>query len=225
MADMRTLAAQPRDENLKPRAMRREGLIPGVLYGFEFETRPLQFREQNLQQVIRAGGTTRLLDLTIEGESEQEIVLVREIQRDSVTGRLLHIDLYRTIAGQAITSTVPLITVGEAPASEEGGVVNQLLDSLDIECLPKDLPDEIIVDLSPLTELDSAILISDLDIPEGVTVLHDHESAVARVVIPRSTIEEEEEELAAAEAEALEAEELAEGEEPAEEEDQEADEE
>jgi large subunit ribosomal protein L25 len=213
MADMRRLVAQPRDQDLKPRAMRRAGLIPGVLYGFSFETRALQFEEHNLQQVIRAGGTTRLLDLKIADEAEQEIVLVREIQRDSVTGRLLHIDLYRTIAGQAITATVPLITVGEAPATEEGGVVNQLLDSLDIECLPKDLPDEIIVDLSPLTELDSAILISDLDIPEGVTVLHDHASAVARIVIPRAAVEEEEE----LEAEELvEGEELEEGEEPAE---------
>ncbi len=218
MANMRTLAAQPRNKDLKPRAMRRAGFIPGVLYGFEFETRALQFDVNDLQQVIRAGGITRLLDLAIEGESEQEIVLVRELQRDSVTGRLLHIDLYRTIAGQTITSTVPLITVGEAPASEEGGVVNQLLDSLDIECLPRDLPDEIIVDLSPLTELDSVILISDLDIPEGVTVHHDYESAVARVVIPRSTIEEEEE----LEAEELvEGEELLEGEEPAEADDRE----
>ncbi len=177
---------------MTPRAMRRAGLIPGVLYGYGYDARPLQFNEHALQQIIRAAGTTRLINLTIEGQPENEIVLVREIQRDTVSGHMLHIDLYRTIAGQAITSTVPLIAHGQAPAIEEGGVVNQLLDQLDIECLPKDLPEAISVDLTRLDSLDSVILVSGLDIPEGVTILNDMDAAVARIVIPRAAIEEEE---------------------------------
>ncbi len=206
MAEMTTLVARPRDFDKTPRAMRREGLIPGVLYGYRYEARPLQFDGPALQQIIRTAGTTRLINLKIEGQDQDEIVLVREIQRDPVTGNMLHIDLYRTIADQPITSTVPLVTQGEAPAVELGGVVNQLLDQLDIECLPRDLPEQITVDLSRLVDTDSAILVSDLDIPEGVTVLNEMDDSVVRIVIPRAAIEEEEEEAEAALAEALEAE-------------------
>jgi large subunit ribosomal protein L25 len=218
MPEMRTLDAKPRDLAATPRALRREGWIPGVLYGYGYDSRSLQFDEHTLQQIIRSVGTTRLLDLSIEGESQREIVLVRDLQRDSVSGRLLHIDLYRTIAGQAITSTVPLIAVGEAPAVELGGVAHMLLDQLEIECLPRDLPDSITVDLGALTEMDSAILISDLDIPTGVTVLGDMDAPVARMVVPRAAIELEAEEEAEAalveEAEAVESAEEA-GEAPA----------
>ncbi len=196
MAEMRTLAASLRDRDMTPRAMRRAGWVPGVLYGYGYAARSLQFEERSLQQVVQAVGTTRLIDLSIEGQRENETVLVREIQRDTVTGHLLHIDLYRTIADQEITSTVPLITQGEAPAVELGGVVNQLLDQLDIQCLPKDLPDAIAVDLGRLDSMDAAVLVSDLIIPEGVTVLSDMDAPVARIVIPRAAIEEEVEEEA-----------------------------
>jgi large subunit ribosomal protein L25 len=106
------------------------------------------------------------------------------VQRDPVTSRLLHIDLYRTQAGEAVRLTVPLVHVGEAPVVEVGGVVLSLLDELEIECLPRDVPEAIHVDLSSLVDMQSVITVADLAIPEGVTVLTDPETDVVRVSLP-----------------------------------------
>ncbi|NLT73769.1 MAG: 50S ribosomal protein L25 [Chloroflexi bacterium] len=192
MAQTLTLEAQSRDTQSTPRALRREGFVPGVLYGNQFDSVALQIPERALSRVLNTVGTTRLFSLSVSDRSLSETVLVRAVQRHPVTGSLLHIDLYRIVAGQAITTAVPVRAHGEAPATEEGGVVSLLLNELEIECLPADLPEQIVVDLSALTEMDSVIYVSDLSLPEGVTALIDAEAVVARVLAPRAAEEEEE---------------------------------
>jgi large subunit ribosomal protein L25 len=193
MAELLTLVAQSRDMETTPRALRREGMVPGVLYGNQFASVSLQFPEPALRRLLNTVGTTRLFLLSVADQSMNETALVRAVQKHPVTGGLVHVDLYRIVADQVITTAVPLRMHGEAPAIEEGGVVNTLLDELEIECLPKDLPDHIVVDLSTLTGMDSAIHVRDLAIPEGVTVLADVDTVVVRIVAPRGGAEEEEE--------------------------------
>lgn len=211
MAETLSLVAQSRDTEMTPRALRREGIVPGILYGNQYASVSLQFAEPALRRMLNTVGTTRLFSLTVPDANMRETVLVRDVQRDPVSGSLVHVDLYRVVADQPITTAVPLLIHGEAPVVEEGGVVNTLLNELEISCLPGDLPEHIIVDISVLTDMDSAIYVSDLAIPEGVTILVEADTAVARVVAPRALTEEE------LEAEALEAGEL-EGEEMADEE-------
>lgn len=199
MAELLTLVAQSRDAEKTPRALRREGSVPGVLYGNQFASVSLQFPEPALRRLLNTVGTTRLFLLNVADQGLNETALVRAVQKHPVTGGLVHVDLYRIVADQAITTAVPLRMHGEAPAIEEGGVVNTLLDELEIECLPKDLPDHIVVDLSTLTGMDSAIHVRDLAIPEGVTVLVDVDTVVARIVAPRGGAEEEAEEIEAEE--------------------------
>ncbi len=203
MAQTLSLVAQSRDTAKTPRALRREGMVPGVLYGNKFAPVSLQFAEPALRRMLNTVGTTRLFSLTVPDADMLETVLVRDVQRDPVSGSLVHVDLYRIVADQPITTVVPLLMHGEAPVVEEGGVVNTLLNELEISCLPADLPEHIIVDLSVLTEMDSAIYVRDLTIPDGVTVLVDPDTAVVRVVAPRALAEEE------MEAEELEGEETA----------------
>lgn len=191
MAELLTLVAQSRDTDKTPRALRREGSVPGVLYGNQFDSVSLQFPEPALRRLLSTVGTTRLFLLNVADQGMNETALVRAVQKHPVTGGLVHVDLYRIVADQAITTAVPLRMHGEAPAIAEGGVVNVLLDELEIECLPKDLPDHIVVDLSTLTGMDSAIHVRDLAIPEGVTILIDVNTVVARIVAPRGGAEEE----------------------------------
>jgi large subunit ribosomal protein L25 len=192
MAEILTLVAQSRDMGKTPRALRRDGMVPGVLYGNQFASVSLQFPEPVLRRLLNSVGTTRLFLLNVADQSMNETALVRAVQRHPVTGGLLHIDLYRIVADQAITTSVPLRMHGEAPVVEQGGVVNVLLNQLEIECLPGVLPDHITVDLSTLTAMDSSIRVSDLSIPEGVTVLVDADAFVASVVAPRGVEEEAE---------------------------------
>lgn len=189
------------------KALRRAQLIPGVLYGPGFEPRSLQIPLGPLNRVLRQAGQSHLIELSIEGSAGTEVVLVRDVQRDPVTSSLVHIDLYRTRADENVRLSVPLVHVGEAPAVEQGGVVLSLMDGIEVECLPRDLPESLHVDLTRLVDMQSVITVADLEVPSGVTVLSDAEAVVARVTYPTS---------AAAEAEGLEtgAEEAVEGQAP-----------
>ena len=186
-----SLQAKPR-QDMKTRALRREGWVPGVIYGRGSEAVSLQFEQRALEAAALHAGANRLVMLSIEGAAGEQMALFREVQRDPVTHRVQHVDLYSVLAGQTITSTVPIVTVGYAPVIMLGGSVSQLVSELDIECLPQDLPNAIMVDVSVLVALDSAISFDDLDIPLGVTVLNPPEGDIVRVHEQRAITAEEE---------------------------------
>jgi len=209
MAQVITLAAEMRDATITNKAMRRAGSVPGVLYGNQFASQSLQFGTRNLGRVIRTAGTSTLIEIDVAGGDETELALIREVQRDPVSGALLHIDLYRVVRGVAIRNAVPIVMIGEAPAVELGATVSQMLETLEIECLPKDMPAIIEVDISTLTEAGSRITVADLVIPESVDVLTDADIDVVQAIIVTMAAAEPEVEL---EEELLEGEEGEEGE-------------
>lgn len=188
------LSAQPRDESKKPGALRREGVVPGVLYGRRFEPTNLQFAYQMLERVVSQVGSSNFVGVEIDG-GERYDALFREVQRDPVTGRILHVDLYRVRADEKLRSAVPLSLVGDSPAVEDGGVVAQLIDTLEVECFPRDLPQSIEVDLSRLVDLPSHLSVADISVPEGVTVLTDDATVLVQVSVPRAMAVEEAEEV------------------------------
>jgi large subunit ribosomal protein L25 len=194
MAEMLTLEAQPRNVEMNPRALRRANLIPGVMYGREFETRSLQFEQRTLMRLVQQAGTSNLVALSVEGEKDTHDVLIRDIQRDPVTGSIVHVDFYRTLADVAITASIPIVVTGESPMVELGGTVALLLEFLDIECLPRDMPASFEVDAGQLDSFDALLTVADLDIPEGVTSLAADDTEIARVIAPRQEEEEEVEE-------------------------------
>ncbi len=188
MAEMITLNAKSREE-IKPGALRRSGWVPGVIYGRDTETSSLQFPTVELRTAYMRAGTNRIVNLRIEGADAPVMALFREVQRDPVSGAFLHADLYKVVAGQKVTSVVPIVLVGSAPATMLGGSVSQLVSELEIECLPQDLPSAITVDISSLVDLHSAIAYSDLDIPLGVTVLNPPDTDIVRVHVQREAEE------------------------------------
>jgi large subunit ribosomal protein L25 len=196
------LSAQPRDETRTPRALRRAGVVPGVLYGHHFEPTKLQFAYQSLERVVVEAGFSHFVGVQVDGADTHD-ALFREVQRDPVTDRILHVDLYRVLADEKLHSAVPLRLVGYAPAVEEGGVMAQLLETLEVECFPRDLPEVINVDVSQLVDLPSHLSVGDIPVPDGVEVLTDDEAVAVQVSVPRAMVEEEaeeEEELALGEA-------------------------
>jgi len=172
-----------------------------VLYGHRFEPTKLQFAYQSLARVVSEAGFSHFVGVQVDGGDTHD-ALLREVQRDPVTERILHVDLYRVLADEKLHSAVPLRLVGHAPAVEEGGVMAQLLDTLEVECFPRDLPEVINVDVSQLVDLPSHLTVADIAIPDGVEVLTDDETVAVQVSVPRAVVEEEaaEEELVLGEA-------------------------
>jgi len=178
----------------KVKSLRREGLIPAVLYGHETASVPLQVEERELNRVLAQAGGHRLIALKVGRSRKRQMALAREVQWDVISGKPLHVDFYAVVMTEKITTAVPLVLVGEAPAAERvGAMVLQGLDEVEIECLPGDLIEAIEVDLSGLEEIDQAIFVKDLPVPPTVEILTDTEETVARVTWAAAEVEEEEE--------------------------------
>ncbi len=206
------LKAQPREvTGRRPvRRLRRTGLIPAVLYGPGIEPRNLQLRALDVERVLRHGGTTQLVDLEIEGESQPVKVLIRELQRHPVRRSLLHVDLVQVSLREKLEVEVPLVLVGESPAVAAGvGTASQVLDTVAVRCLPTDIPAQIEVDLSLLTEEHDVIRAEDLTLPERVELAEEPDAAV--VILEYAAPEEEEEEEVEAAEEGAEPEVIARG--------------
>jgi large subunit ribosomal protein L25 len=164
------------------RKIRAQGLIPAVFYGGG-ENIPLSLQPKELLKILSAGENT-IFQLEIEGEAaEDRKALVRDLQRDPLKGVLLHADLYRISMDVEITVSVPLILEGiSREVSDVGGVINQLLDEIEIQCLPSLIPHELTVDVSHLG-VGEVLHVRDIPVPQGIQVLAVPEEVVASVSV------------------------------------------
>ncbi len=182
------------------RALRRQGLIPAVLYGPKRESVPLTISPFDLDKIYKAGGTEQvILNLKIEnGGIQDAIAVVKEVQASPVTGQYLHIDFYEISLNEEIVVNVPVEVTGRSKGVERGGFLQVVRHQLEISCLPIDMPDKIEVDVTSL-DIGDSIHIGDFDMGDKVRVLADTGLTVVTVVPP--TVEEEvpEEELEEAE--------------------------
>lgn len=209
--ELRTQARTTRGKQVK--RLRAQDWIPAVVYGADMSARSIQVQERLLFRTLKQAGSTTLIDLFVEDESEPHVVLAREIQRDSITGQLVHVDFYQVRLTERVKTTPRLEFVGEAPVVKLGSAVMIYgMTEIEVECLPTDLINSIPVDVSVLEGMDDNILVGDLPVPSGVTIVADPGEVVASVVPVRVALEEEAEEE---EAEDLEAEAEAEAEEQA----------
>ena len=184
-----SLTAEKRENVGKPHALRASGKIPAVFYGPKEVSTPITLSASEFQKVWRASGESSVIELSGVGEVKE--VLINEIDRDPVSGVIRHVDFYVPEKGKTVEVGVPLEYIGEAPAVKElGGVLVKVLHELEIEVLPRNLPQVIEVDLASLVSFDSQIHVRDLKLPEGVTALTSADEVVALVSVAK-----EEEEL------------------------------
>ncbi len=198
------LSVRPRQVlGKKVAALRRQGLTPANVYGRNLESRSIEVETAVLTHLLRSAGRNVIIDLQIEGEKSPRPVMLRGLQRDPVTSRLLHADFYQVSLTEKVRAEVPLILVGDAPAvAELGGILLQSLDSIMVEALPGDIPANVEVDVSGLAQFDAGVHVRQLPIdPTKVHVMTDGDLAVAKVAAPRLAAVEEEEEVAEEEAE------------------------
>jgi large subunit ribosomal protein L25 len=183
--------------------LRQQGLVPGVVYGHQVEALAVEVGERELGRVTHAAGASHLIQLKVKGERRQRPVLIREVQREPRSGRTVHVDFFQVNLKEKLDVTVPVVVSGEAPAVKQvGGEVLQVLHQLAVNCLPDSIPGEITVDVSGLAEIDDAVRISDIRLPEGVELAAgvDPEEILVKIQQPRVAAEEPEEAPAGAEA-------------------------
>jgi large subunit ribosomal protein L25 len=196
--------------------LRRQGIIPGVLYGGSDDPVAICVEERELRRALTGpAGLHSILDVQVDGTGKSHASILKEYQQDKIRGHIIHIDLQEVRLDQTINATVSVHLIGgeDAPGVREGGVLSQPLREIQVEALPLEVPEHIDLDVSHMLVNDT-LRIGDIAVPEGVTLLDDPETVVATVTAPTREVEPEPvegEEVAEGEAPAAEGEEAPEG--------------
>lgn len=183
---MKLIAEQRLTLGKRVKALRRNGITPAHLFGHGIASEALQVRTEELQHVLRSTGRNDLIELDVNGEGEggrSTSVLIRGIQRDPLTARILHVDLYQVRMTEPIEVAVPVELVGIAPAvAIKAGTLLRGVATIQVRGLPNELPSVVEVDVSGLAEAHQAIRAEELSLPAGVTLVSDPMQVVANIL-------------------------------------------
>ena len=183
----------------KVRFLRRQGITPVHLFGHGVESLALQCETSNIEQLLTRAGKATLINLKLDKEKKPRSVVVREVSREPLKGKLLHVDLYQVKMAEKVKMEIPVVLIGESPILKlKGNVLMQELHALTVECLPSKIPATVEVDISSVTKSEQTIRVKDIDMGEEVVILNDPELVVVNIIAQRA--EKLEEEVPVAEA-------------------------
>lgn len=172
-----TLEAQSRQMNVKAKALRGAGSVPGVVYGVGFTPVPVAVEYQAFRKVYLKAGANTIINLSVAGK--EHAVLVKEISYDPVSDAFSHIDFYKLDMNKMVTSLVKIEVVGIAPAVKNlGGILDIQKHEIKVKCLPKDLIHSIPVDVTSIEDFHTSIHVKDLKVPSSITILDNAEDTV-----------------------------------------------
>ena len=175
----------------KVRFLRRGGLVPCNIYGHGIESQPVQVEARKLGQIIARAGGTDLIALKIGGTDTPGMVLIRDVQRNPMTGDPIHVDFYQVNMAEKLKADVPLVFTGAAPALKLKNVsLLHAMTALQVEALPDDLPHNIEVDISGLALPEQSIHVKDLKVSSKITILADPDQMLIKVAEVRKAVEE-----------------------------------
>ncbi|MDQ1317147.1 MAG: large subunit ribosomal protein [Candidatus Poribacteria bacterium] len=172
------------------RATRRAGFVLGVVYGHKQESVAIQFPEHGLRRIFHQGGENILINMSIS-EGGSETVMIKEVQKDPITKKLLHADFMRVSLEERITAHIPIVLVGTAPGVKEGGVLEFLLREIRLECQVGQIPEHIEVEISSLS-IGDQIRVENISVPEGMIIHDDPATTIVTIAAPTVLKEEEE---------------------------------
>lgn len=193
MADNQLGAAPRTVLGKKVKALRRSGVTPANVYGHKVDSTALQADTVELTHLLRAAGRNAIISLKVDGEPAPRTVVVRNVERNPVNGKLLHVDFFQVSMTEKMKAEVRVVLTGASPAVENfQGVLLQMIETVSVEALPGDIPAEFEADVSVLEQLESSIHVRDLNIDQSkVTLTTDPDVVVARVAAPRLAAAEE----------------------------------
>ena len=186
--EKRKLKVKLRDRTGKEyvKKLRKDGVLPAVLYGPHLKkSLPLEVDMKELRSFLSQSDKAKIitLEITDQKTDKQHNVIIKDSQWDLIKGDLQHLDFYAVTRGETVTTTVPISFVGKSQGEKIGGIVEHLVRELDLECLPKDLPSIIEVDVTPLG-LGDSLSVGDVKVPSGIKVLTHPQEVVVSVVLP-----------------------------------------
>jgi large subunit ribosomal protein L25 len=200
--DLKLQATKRTAHGRQVRKLRKEGAVPGVVYGHRSEAEAVALDAHEFRRVFAKAGRTHLIDFVVDGGRPQK-VLIKEVQKHPRYEGPIHVDLFRIDLKEKLQIDVPITIVGESPAVKRGdGDLLISLHSLRIECLPSDIPEAVEVDVSGLENIDDSVRVHDLRFPEGVTLLTSGDEMIVKVQAHRVTEEPVEAEAVEGEGEA-----------------------
>ncbi len=168
-----------------PNRDRAQGFVPGVVYGHGVEPLAVRVEAHELSLLFARGGSHHLVQLSIDGEDTPRTVVVKEIQHDPVSRAVMHVDFQAVSARERIHADVPLRLLGEEAVTKAGGILQVLLHSLRISCLPADLPDHMDADVSSV-RIGHTLTVGDIAASAGITVLNEADEVICSVLAPRT---------------------------------------
>jgi len=184
------LQAQKRESAGKsPNSLRREGFLPSVVYGHNFAPLSIQIKYVDFEKVFRKAGESALINL--KTENGEEPVVIKDIQKNPVTGKIIHADFYKVNLKEKIKAKIPLAVKGESEAVKAGGVLVKTVNEFEVEALPQDLPHELEIDISRLQNIGDHILVRDISVSDKIKIQADPDEVVALVQEPREEAVEE----------------------------------
>lgn len=193
MATSETLQAEKRDVKgtTASKRLRRNGILPGVIYGSSQREYMIQLDSKVFQDIVKKQASQNfIVTLEIDGADEKtKQAIVQDVQRDPLTGELVHVDFRAVSENETIHAVVPITLTGEAAGVKSGGILEQLLHEIEVHCRPADLPDSVTNDISELKVGDS-LRVSDLNFPEGVTTKMGGDVLAALVTQTRASVSE-----------------------------------
>ncbi len=164
----------------KPKQELANRQVPGVVYGPDIDKNlTISADEVELNKVFDDAGYNKLIVLKEDGQDDVE-TLLKDVQYDPVSNNVSHFDLYAIKRGQKITTEIPVVLVGDAPAVQKGAVLNQFVEEIEVECLPSKLPEEFKIDISSLQEVGDSLSVEDIDAGEDVELLVDENLTIVR---------------------------------------------
>jgi len=199
---MLTLKATKRNTSENLATLRKSGKLPGVFYGAKAESTPITLDTLAFDKAFAEAGESTVLNLSVDGEKDLA-VLVHEVVHDPVTDRTTHVDFYVVDKDKKVTVDVPIVFTNEEKAVKGGGVLVKVLHELEVEGFPQDLPHDITIDLSGLTEIGQHISVKDIVVPAGVIIKTNPDETAVLLAAPK---EEKEEEAAPIDLESIEVE-------------------
>jgi large subunit ribosomal protein L25 len=191
MADQVTFTVQRRSAlGHDASKLRREGIVPGNIVGRDRTSIPVQFDGLEFKRLAAKHAASAVWQLSLGGGT-RENVIVRHVQREPVTGAIQHVDFQHVEMNQPIKARVPLRLEGEAPGvRREGGMLLTLVDVIEVEARPRDLPEALTLDISGMEHLKDSLHVRDINAPNGVTVLTNADEPVVKIEPPRTMAEE-----------------------------------